>query len=91
VARPLLDALRAEGDLVVGDNQPYAASEATDFSIVTHGERRGLPHVELEVRQDLLADPRGQAAWAARLARLLPIVLDALPAPTAPPQLQGTP
>jgi predicted N-formylglutamate amidohydrolase len=37
-----------------------------------HGEGRGLPHVEIEIRQDLIGDPAGQAAWAARLARLLP-------------------
>ena len=38
-----------------------------------HGERGGLPHVEIEIRQDLIGDAAGQAAWAARLARLLPI------------------
>jgi predicted N-formylglutamate amidohydrolase len=38
-----------------------------------HGEANGLPHVEIEIRQDLIGDEAGQAAWAARLARLLPI------------------
>ena len=66
----LRDALRAEGDLVVGDNQPYRVSDATDYAIPVHAERRGLPHVELEIRQDLIADAAGQQAWAARLARL---------------------
>jgi predicted N-formylglutamate amidohydrolase len=37
-----------------------------------HGERRGLPHVEIEIRQDLIAEPAGQGAWAERLTRLLP-------------------
>jgi predicted N-formylglutamate amidohydrolase len=68
----LLQQLRAEGDLVVGCNQPYAVSDESDFSIVHHGEQRDLPHVELEIRQDLIADDSGQIAWAARLARLLP-------------------
>jgi predicted N-formylglutamate amidohydrolase len=71
LAEPLLRLLRGEGDLVVGCNQPYAVSDATDFSVVHHGEQRGIPHVELEIRQDLLADDAGQIAWAARLARLL--------------------
>jgi len=31
-----------------------------------------LPHVEIEIRQDLITEPAGQAAWAERLARLLP-------------------
>jgi predicted N-formylglutamate amidohydrolase len=71
LAHPLLELLRGEPGLVVGDNEPYAASDATDYSIVEHGERRRLPHVELELRQDLIADEAGQAAWAARLAPLL--------------------
>jgi predicted N-formylglutamate amidohydrolase len=74
--RIMLNLLRAEGDLAgagVGDNQPYAITEASDYTVPVHGEARGLPHVEIEIRQDLIADDRGQAAWAARLARLLPI------------------
>jgi predicted N-formylglutamate amidohydrolase len=71
VAHRLLALLRQDPALVVGDNQPYAASEETDYTIVVHGERRGLPHVELELRQDLITDEAGQAAWAARLAALL--------------------
>lgn len=71
LARLLLESLRAEQGLVVGDNEPYAVSDATDYSVVTHGEKRGLVHVELEMRQDLVADARGQEEWAARLARLL--------------------
>jgi predicted N-formylglutamate amidohydrolase len=73
LARPMLQRLRDETNLVVGDNEPYRADERTDFSIVEHAERRGLPYVELEIRQDLIADPVGQAAWADRLARLLPL------------------
>ncbi len=71
LGRALLASLRSEG-LVVGDNQPYALGDATDYTIVTHAERRGLMHVEIEVRQDLIADAAGQSTWAERLARLLP-------------------
>jgi len=85
LAKPLLQALRDEGDLVVGENEPYAVGDLTDYSIVHHGERRGLPHVELEIRQDLIADERGQDAWAARFARLLPAALATLPTLTTPP------
>jgi len=62
----------AEGDLAVGDNEPYAVSDASDYTIPVHGERRGLPHVEFEIRQDLIAEAAGQRAWADRLIRLLP-------------------
>ncbi len=68
----LRDLLRAEGDLVVGDNEPYMLSDLDDYTVPVHGERRGLPHVEIEIRQDLIADEAGEALWAARLARLLP-------------------
>jgi predicted N-formylglutamate amidohydrolase len=74
----LLGLLRAEGDLVVGDNAPYAITEASDYTVPVHGEGRGLPHVEIEIRQDLIGDDDGQAGWAARLARLLPIAASRL-------------
>ena len=57
----VLELLRAEGDLEVGDNEPYAVSDVTDYGVPVHGERRGLPHVEIEIRQDLIADEAGQA------------------------------
>jgi predicted N-formylglutamate amidohydrolase len=69
LAVPLLHALRAEPDLVVGDNEPYRASDRTDYGLIEHGERRGLPCVELEIRQDLLESAQGVAAWASRVAR----------------------
>ena len=75
LAHALLAALRAEPGLVVGDNEPYAVSDATDFAIPVHGEQRGLLHVALEIRQDLIAEVRGQEEWAERLARILPALL----------------
>jgi predicted N-formylglutamate amidohydrolase len=67
----LLDVLRREADLIVGDNEPYFVSDDTDFTIPVHAEARGLPHVEIEIRQDLLRDAAGQAEWAARITRAL--------------------
>ena len=75
LAHALLAALRAEPGLEVGDNQPYAVSDTTDYAIPIHGEQRGLLHVELEIRQDLIADASGQQEWAQRLARILPLLL----------------
>jgi predicted N-formylglutamate amidohydrolase len=71
-AHALFTLLSAEDGLVVGDNEPYAVSDLTDYTVPVHGERRGLPHVEIEIRQDLITDHAGQTAWAERLARLLP-------------------
>ncbi|SEK59442.1 Predicted N-formylglutamate amidohydrolase [Pseudoxanthomonas sp. GM95] len=70
LAMALKPLLEADG-LVVGDNQPYAVSDQTDYAIPVHGEARGLVHLELEIRQDLIADDAGQAQWAQRLANML--------------------
>ena len=67
----LLKLLRAEGDLVVGDNEPYAVSDETDYTIPVHGEARGLLNTGIEIRQDLISDQAGETAWADRLARIL--------------------
>lgn len=67
----LLAALRKEGDLVVGDNEPYAVSDTTDYTIPVHAEARGLINTGIEIRQDLIADESGQQQWAERLARIL--------------------
>jgi predicted N-formylglutamate amidohydrolase len=67
----LLKALRAEEGLVVGDNEPYAVDDTTDYTIPVHGEARGVINSGLEIRQDLIADTSGQREWAARLSRAL--------------------
>ncbi len=71
LGRLMLDVLRRDPALVVGDNEPYAVSDATDYTIVVHGEQRRIPHVELEVRQDLIACAADVEAWSERLARTL--------------------
>jgi predicted N-formylglutamate amidohydrolase len=70
--RRLLALLSEEGGLQIGDNQPYFVSDATDYTIPAHGERRSIPHALIEIRQDLIAQQDGQRDWALRLARLLP-------------------
>jgi len=72
LAQFLFELLSGEGGLVVGDNEPYAVSDLTDYTVPVHAERRGLPYVEIEIRQDQITDPAGQTAWAERLAPLLP-------------------
>ena len=71
LAHNLLELFRAESGMVVGDNQPYAVSDESDYTIPIHGEQRSIPHVEIEIRQDLLADEAGQTEWAQRLASAL--------------------
>jgi predicted N-formylglutamate amidohydrolase len=67
----LLDILKAEDHLCVGDNEPYYMSSDRDYAVPVHGQRRGIPHVELEIRQDLIESLEGQAKWAEFLADVL--------------------
>jgi predicted N-formylglutamate amidohydrolase len=78
-AHALFARLRGEGDLVIGENEPYRVSDLTDYTVPVHGEGRGLLHVEIEIRQDLIAEPAGQLLWAQRLARLLPLAAAEFP------------
>ncbi len=70
LAVPLIKALENEDGLIVGDNQPYSGQLQGDC-MYQHGTVRGLPHVLIEVRNDLISEEEGQQAWATRLARLL--------------------
>ncbi len=79
LARALLGVLREDSALVVGENEPYAVSDSSDYGVVHYGERRDNLHVELEIRQDLIADERGQAEYAARLSPLFRRALAMLP------------
>ncbi len=72
---PLLAALRADPSLVVGDNEPYSAREPAGYTLRHHAVARGLPHLAIELRQDLIAAPEGAASWTARLAAALSPIL----------------
>jgi len=64
---PLLEALREDHSILVGENEPYDGKLAGD-SMWRHGTRRGLAHAILEIRQDLIGGAEGQKAWAERVA-----------------------
>ncbi|MGB5134032.1 MAG: N-formylglutamate amidohydrolase [Prochlorococcaceae cyanobacterium] len=63
--------LSEDSTLRVGENVPYAVSDESDYTIVVHGEQRSIPHVELEIRQDLLMHDSGLDHWNERLAQAL--------------------
>jgi len=71
LADPLLASLRRPGDIVVGDNQPYNLDPKMDYSTPFHALRRGLPHVQVEFRQDEIADRASQHRWAVRFREAL--------------------
>ena len=79
LVQPLREALHAlRPALAIGDNEPYAIVGPSDYSIPVHGQGRGLPHIEIELRQDLIGSREGAESWAATLATALRRVRAAL-------------
>ena len=76
IAVPLIRRLRAEG-LCVGDNEPYSGELEGD-TMSRHGTGRGVAHVLIEVRQDLIASEAQQRAWGERLAPVLAEVVEGI-------------
>jgi predicted N-formylglutamate amidohydrolase len=74
-ARRLLDGLCAEKDLVVGDNEPYSGKHPANYTIDHHAKTRRLPHLCIEVRQDLIDSPAGVERWVRLLARQVTAIL----------------
>lgn len=74
-ARPLVEGLCAEQGLFVGDNEPYTGWLRND-TMYRHGTARGIAHALLEVRNDLIATPRGVLEWADRLEGVIGPILE---------------
>ena len=80
LAKPLMSRLEQERDVVFGDNEPYSGELENDC-LYHHGTMNGLPHVLIEVRQDLIADDAGIALWARRLENVLRAAMAAMGRP----------
>ena len=72
---PLMEKLGRIPGLVVGDNEPYSGRAPADYTVDHHAEGRGLPHIALEVRQDLISHSPGQE----RVARQLHSIIGSIP------------
>ena len=75
IPAPLMEGLRRFPDVLVGDNQPYSGRDPHDFTIDHHGEAEGLPHVSIEIRQDLVETDDGVRHWGGLLAEVLAPIL----------------
>jgi len=75
LALPLLHAFQAIPGIVAGNNVPYSGKLRGD-TLYRHGTMRGLAHVLIEVRQDLIMAPEGQAEWGDRLAQVLRNIME---------------
>jgi predicted N-formylglutamate amidohydrolase len=76
LAVPVIERLSGLSGMVVGDNQPYSGREI-NYTLDTHAGAAGLPHVSVELRQDLVADAAGIRRWTGLLAEVLGPVLEA--------------
>lgn len=63
---PIVERMRPA--VVAAFNEPYRGSDTSDYTIPIHGERRGIEHVLIEIRNNLIDTPVGQAEWGALLA-----------------------
>lgn len=72
LADSMIQVLNDETDLCIGDNQPYGVGQTNDYTIPVHGIERGVPHIEFEIRQDLIGDEQGQRRVAELLTDLIP-------------------
>jgi predicted N-formylglutamate amidohydrolase len=72
---PLMEKLSRIPGVVVGDNEPYSGKAPADYTVDHHAEPTGLPHVSIEVRQDLVSTPEGADRWSAILGGVLGEIL----------------
>ena len=75
-AAPGIAALRSAG-IATGDNEPYSG-KLLNATMNLHAEANAIPYLGLEVRQDLIGDDAGAAAWAERLAPVIALVAERL-------------
>ena len=75
IARPLIEALRADSDIIVGDNEPYSARDHFDFSQEFHASSAGLPSALVEIRSDLIQDQSGVEFYAELLGSAMETAL----------------
>jgi predicted N-formylglutamate amidohydrolase len=73
LSAPLMVRL-AEAGFSVGDNEPYSGALEGD-TLYQHGTLRGLPHVLIEIRQDLIASDDLAQEFALRLKPVLDAAL----------------
>lgn len=73
--KPFIEYYRNDPDICVGENEPYSGELQGD-TLYFHATSRGLPHILLEVRNDLIDTPEGQKKWAERIAPALWVALE---------------
>ena len=71
LSAPVKELLERSGHIVVGDNEPYRLDPSEDYTVPEQAMRRGLAHLQVELRQDLIEGEGGARRWAEVLAAAL--------------------
>ncbi|USG62851.1 N-formylglutamate amidohydrolase [Sneathiella marina] len=79
IAGPMLEILRKNSSLVVGNNEPYSARDPLGYTMSAHGIDRGVPNVAIEIRQDLIDTHQGAEKWACIMADTVSQLLELVP------------
>ena len=74
-----------EAGYLVGDNEPYSGKAPQDYTIDTHAEGANLPHVGIEIRQDLIHHDDG----VERIAQVMQPLLASLPVRVQPTDIDS--
>jgi predicted N-formylglutamate amidohydrolase len=75
LAIPILAGLSARPGICAGDNEPYSGADRLAYTVAHHAKRHGLPHVAIEIRQDLIDTEDGASHWAGLIGDILAPVL----------------
>ena len=70
LAELFIKEFRAAG-FVTGDNEPYSGKAPQDYTIDHHAEAIGLPHVGIEIRQDMIDSNAGVETLAAVMHKII--------------------
>ncbi len=82
LAKPFMKYYADDPDICIGDNEPYSGELRGD-TMYFHGTCRNIPHILIEVRNDLIETPENQHKWADRIAPALWMALETIKKDTA--------
>ena len=58
-----IDFLKHNYKFKVGNNEPYGVNNNDDYIISKFGDKKSIPSIIIEIRQDLISDFKGQKTW----------------------------
>ena len=69
----LLNYFQTQTSFEIGDNKPYSMQKrygCSNYTLPIHAQKRHLPYIGIEIRQDLIVEPRNQKTFGALLGAI---------------------